>query len=104
MVHDLCFASIVDVVKYVKTHSNVKFYADTHTAEYNSGKNWISLNILHRVIYKSMIQKAIPYIDKYFYLSAGERDFSVKNYGFPVDKMEFYPLGGFPLDDKTYIA
>ena len=102
MAHDLCFASIVEIVEYIKMYPNVRFYADTHTALYNSGKNWISLNILHRLLYRRWIQRAVPYINKYFYLSTAERDFSINNYGFPTEKMEFYPLGGFPLDDNEY--
>lgn len=103
MAHDLCFFSVGDVIRYIKEHEEVTFYADTHTAEYNSGKNWVSLSILHRMLYRRWIQAAIPYIKKYFYLSDAEKDFSQRNYGVPERIMEFYPLGGFPLDDKHYI-
>lgn len=103
MAHDLCFCSVKEVIRYLKKHTNVKFYADTHTAAYNSGKNWLSLNILHRLIYRHWIRKTIPYVRKYFYLSVAERDFSVNIYGFPIEKMEFYPLGGLPLPDDIYM-
>ncbi len=92
--HDLSYASVDDVVKYIKSHSGVCLLADTHTAFYNSGQNWISLNILHRVIYGNHIKKAIPYISKYYYIGPSERDFSKQIYGIPDNLMEFLPLGG----------
>ncbi len=102
MSHDLCYWSVTDVVDYVKRHKNVRLYADTHTAAYNSGQNWVSLNILHRVLYKHWIQKAVPYVSKYFYIGQGEKLFSSQIYKVPESKMEFYPIGGFPLGDDTY--
>ena len=102
MSHDLaCFAAL-DVVRYMKKHPHVRLYADTHTADYNSGKNWISLNILHRKIYRYCIQKVLPYVNRYFYVGHSEKEFSQKNYGVPETKMEFYPLGGNLMDVETY--
>ena len=102
MAHDLCFGSVIDVCKYIKKHSNVVFYADTHTTEYNSGKNWISLNILHRMYYRYMVRKAMPFVSKYFYITKSEKDFSLKHYGISSEKMEFLPLGGELLSDEEY--
>ena len=101
--HDISYASVIDVVEYVKNHPNVTFLADTHTAAYNSGLNWMSLNILHRLIYKRYIGKTIPYLKKYYYIGPAERDFSVINYGVPEGVMEFLPLGGIIPDAATYM-
>lgn len=92
--HDLSYASVDEVVKYLKKHREVTFLADTHTADYNSGQNWVSLNILHRQFYRKHIQKALPYLKRYYYIGPAERDFSIKNYGVPAEIMEFLPLGG----------
>lgn len=102
--HDLCYLSLYDVLRYKKEHPEVRLYADTHTDEKNSGRNWISLNIQHRIIYKHLYQKAYPYLEKFFYLSQERKDFAVKHYGLPEDKMEFYPLGGSILSDSEYTA
>lgn len=98
--HDIAFWSVLDVIRYKKDHPEVKLYADTHTAGYNSGTNWMSLHILHRLLYRGLIQKAVPYLEKYFYIGEGERKFSVEHYGVPEALMEYYPLGGsiFPGD------
>lgn len=100
--HGTQYWSILDVVRYKKSHLNVKLYADTHTASYNSGTNWLSLHVLHRCFYKYLTQKAIPYLDRFFYIGEGERLFALKNYGIPESLMEFYPLGGSIFPPEEY--
>lgn len=100
--HDLCYWSVLDVIRYKKDHPAVKLYADTHTATYNSGTNWLSLHVLHRGLYRYLTQKALPYLEKYLYIGEGERQFSIRNYGVPESLMEFYPLGGTILSDSEY--
>ena len=99
--HDLSFLSLCDVIKYIKLHPNVTLLSDTHTAYYNSGKNWVSLNILHRCIYKSTIKKAIPYVKKVYYVGPSERDFSINIYNIPPAIMEYMPLGGIIPDESV---
>ena len=101
--HDLSYYSILDVIHYKKEHPQVILYADTHTAEFNSGRNWISLNILHRIFYRYLVQKALPYLEKYFYVGESEKEFSKKVYGVPELMMEYYPLGGFLFAEKEYM-
>lgn len=100
--HDLCYWSVLDVIRYKKDHPEVKLYADTHTAAYNSGTNWLSLHVLHRIFYRYLIQNTLPYLEKYFYVGEGERQFSIQNYGVPESLMEFYPLGGTVPSEKDY--
>lgn len=102
MSHDLCFLSVLDVIKYLKRHPEVNFYADTHTARYNSGLNWLSLYVLHRLFYKSLIQRALPYLKKYFYIGESEKKFSIENYKVPESLMEYFPLGGMIFADEHY--
>lgn len=102
--HNLQFWSILDVIRYKKDHPAVKLFGDTHVAIYNSGTNWLSLHVLHRVFYKYLIQKALPYLEKYFYIGESERLFSMEHYGVPERIMEFYPLGGTLLSDEEYTA
>ena len=100
--HGLSFWSVLDVIRYKKDHPQVKLYADTHTDAGNSGTNWLSLHVLHLIFYRFLIQKALPYLEKYFYISEEGRLFSVRNYGVPEDIMEFYPLGGTLLPEEEY--
>jgi len=100
--HDLSYWSALDVARYKKAHPQVKLYADTHTDANNSGTNWVSLHILHRIYYRYLAQRLLPYLDKYFYLSEEGRRFSVQNYGVPESLMEFYPLGGTIFSPEDY--
>lgn len=102
--HNLQYWSVRDVVRYKKDHPAVKFYADTHTDYNNSGTNWLSLHVLHRIFYCYLTQKALPYLEQYFYISDECRQFSHEVYGIPNEKMEFYPLGGTLLSDEEYAA
>lgn len=104
MMHSMSFGSLKEVVRYKKIHPEVKLYADTHAAAYNSGGNWLSLHVLHRRFYKRIIRKALPYIEKYFYIGELERKFSIENYGVPESLMEYYPLGGIVLPEDVYRA
>lgn len=104
MCHGLQAWSVRDVVRYKKDHPAVKFYADTHTDYNNSGTNWLSLHVLHRIFYCYLTQKALPYLEQYFYISDECRQFSHEVYGIPNEKMEFYPLGGTLLSDEEYAA
>lgn len=102
--HELQFWSVRDVIRYKKDHPAVKLYADTHAAYNNSGTNWLSLHVLHRIFYCYLTQKALPYLEQYFYISDECRQFSHEVYGIPNEKMEFYPLGGTLLSDEEYAA
>lgn len=104
MIHDLAFASVKEVIKYKKENPTVKLFADTHTSWDNSGRNWISLNILHRIFYKYLTNLSVPYLEKYFYIGEKEKDFSIKNYKVPPSIMEFLPLGGTLLSDEEYFS
>lgn len=102
--HGLGYWSVRDVIRYKKAHPSVKLYADTHTAYNNSGTNWLSLHILHKIYYKWLTQKALPYLEKYFYIGESEHVFSREVYGVPEDLMEYYPLGGVLPTQEEYAA
>lgn len=104
MCHELQFWSVRDVIRYKKDHPAVKLYADTHAAAYNSGTNWLSLHILHRAFYRHLVRMALPYLEKFFYIGIGEKEFAMEQYGVPKSLMEFYPLGGTLLSDEEYAA
>ena len=61
MSHNLAYVSVLDVIRYKKNHPEVNFYADTHTSVYNSGRNWVSLHLQHRILYRYLTQRALPF-------------------------------------------
>lgn len=73
---------------------DVKIVLDFSTKYLNSAQNWVSKNILHRIIYRRWIQKALPYVDKVFYISQESKDFACEMYGIPGSLMEHNNLPG----------
>jgi len=98
--HGLPAWELNTVVKYKRSHPEVKIYVDSHEDFNNSATSFISRNILHKLLYKSVINKTYPYIDKILYISYEVKDFLNKVYKIPDDKMEFYPLGGTIIEGE----
>ena len=77
-----------------KSIPNIKIVLDFSTKYLNSARNWFAKNILHNIVYRKWIQKALPYVDKVFYISAESRDFAIEMYGVPQELMEHNNLPG----------
>ncbi|SFN58295.1 Glycosyltransferase involved in cell wall bisynthesis [Proteiniclasticum ruminis] len=91
--HGIQFLDIKTVIKYIKANPNCTLVADNHASYYNSGKNFISREILHKIIHKKTIQKALPNIEKIYQLAPGCKDFAINMYNIPEEKMEYLYLG-----------
>ena len=98
--HDCQFLSILKIVKYAK-YNKVKIYADCHTDFINSGKNWISKNILHGIIYKYCIQKIIKYTTRFYGTLPLREEFLKNVYDVPSEKISLLPFG---VDDSLFKA
>jgi glycosyltransferase involved in cell wall biosynthesis len=90
---------LLTVARYKRNHPDVRFFMDSHSDRINSGTNFFSKWLLHRIFYRSIIQRVIPYLDRVFYISLEAKDFLADNYGVPDSIMEFFPLGGLVLDE-----
>ena len=51
-IHDCQFISIKEIARYANRHKDLKIYVDGHTDFINSGKSWVSKNVLHKMIYR----------------------------------------------------
>lgn len=91
-VHDIHF-NLHEAVLYKKRNLNCKIIMDYHADYSNSGKNWVSINILHKIIRKSYLTRFLRYIDKIYPIVPGSMRFLNEIYNIPVDKMELLPLG-----------
>lgn len=88
---------LLTVARYKRRNPDIRLFTDSHADWNNSGTNFVSKWLLHRGLYRWVIQKSIPYIDRIFYISMEAKDFLVENYGVPESSMEFFPLGGILL-------
>ena len=65
-IHGVQFNDIRVVVKYLKSHPNVRVYADNHADFSNSAKNWISRYIQHRIMWRGCAQKINKYVTRFY--------------------------------------
>jgi len=98
--HDCQFLSILTFVKFAKKN-NVKIYIDSHTDFINSGTNWISKNILHKIIYKFCAKLIEKYTVKFYGTLPARSVFLEDVYGIAKEKIEFLPFG---VDDSLFDA
>lgn len=99
--HGTSSIEIKTLVRYKKLHHDVKIYIDSHADYYTTGTNWISKKFLHGFFFSHYLKKALPYVEKIFYVSTGCGSFLKDVYKIPEDKIEFFSLGGvIPTDEE----
>ena len=104
---DIIFAhnfSMVDasILKhYIVSHSGVVFYADNHADYINSGKNFLSKNVLHPIIWRHYAKMLEPYMIKCYGVTPMRCRFLVEMYHIAPQKVLFLPLG---VDDDAIPA
>ena len=96
--HDCQFLSITQIVKYKKENKNVKIYIDSHTDFINSGKNWLSKNILHGYVYRWCAKKIEPYANKFYGTLPLRNNFLKEVYNISEKKIDLLVLG---VDDTN---
>lgn len=92
-VHGLQFMDISTIVKYAKNNSNVKIYVDNHADFSNSAKNWLSKNILHKIIWRKCAHKIMPYATKFYGVLPARVDFLKNVYKLPQEKVGLLVMG-----------
>lgn len=100
-IHGVQFLDIDLVAKYCKKHPSVKVFADSHSDFSNSARNWVSKNILHRVVWRRCAQKINPFVTKFFGVLPARVDFLINEYKLPAEKVELLVMGA---DDEAVEA
>lgn len=96
-IHGVSFCDVKTVVRYIRSHSDVRVYVDNHSDFSNSGTNWLSRNVLHKIIWKHNAQMILPYTEKFYGVLPARVDWLVDMYGLPKDKCELLVMG---VDDE----
>ena len=91
-VHDI-IPNLTECIHYLKRDPKCKMIMDYHADYSNSGKNWISLKILHGIIRKWYLDKSRPYLSKIFPVVPAGIKFLHEVYKVPLSEMEVLPLG-----------
>jgi 1,2-diacylglycerol 3-alpha-glucosyltransferase len=92
-VHGCQFLDIRYIVKYAKTNPAVKIYVDGHEDFGNSARNWLSKNVLHRIIWKHCAQLIEPYTTMFWGVLPARMDFLVNMYDLPKEKVGLLVMG-----------
>lgn len=100
-VHGCQFCDIDVVAKYAKNHKNVRVYVDNHADFSNSATNWLSHNILHKIIWRHCAHLIEPYTTKFYGVLPVRVDFLRNVYKLPHDKCELLVMGA---DDDDVAA
>jgi 1,2-diacylglycerol 3-alpha-glucosyltransferase len=100
--HGTCGWEIITVSRYVKQNKNCNFYVDSHEDKHNSARNFLSYWLLHKTYYRFILKYSLIHIKKILCYSLESIEFCNSVYQISPDRLEFFPLGGFPLEDTEY--
>ena len=92
-IHGCQFLDIRYIVKYAKKKPSVRIYIDGHEDFGNSARNWISKNILHKIIWRYYANMVEPYTTKFYGVLPARVDFLIDMYKLPKEKVELLVLG-----------
>jgi 1,2-diacylglycerol 3-alpha-glucosyltransferase len=92
-IHNCQFWDINQVVKYIKLRQDVKVFVDNHADFVNSATNWISRNILHKIIWKYCAKSIEPYVSKFYGVTPLRCDFLKNVYNISARKIKLLVLG-----------
>ncbi|AEF17821.1 glycosyl transferase group 1 [Thermoanaerobacterium xylanolyticum LX-11] len=92
-IHGLQFLDIYQVVKYLRKNRRVKVVVDNHADFSNSARNFLSRNILHKVIWRYCAQLIEPYTTRFYGVLPARVDFLKTVYKLPEEKVELLVMG-----------
>ena len=96
--HGIAFGDTGTIVKYLKEHKQVKLFGDHHGDYINSATNFLSKNILHKIIWRYYIDKLKPYLIKCYGVTPMRCRFLKEMYKIDPKIIEFLPMG---VDDTA---
>jgi glycosyltransferase involved in cell wall biosynthesis len=97
--HGTQLCDVNKIIKYIKNNPKVKLYADNHADFTNSATNFLSRNILHKIIWKRTTKKIEKYAEKIWGVTPGRVDFLKNMYNVNSENTDLLIMGG----DDEYI-
>lgn len=101
-IHGCQFMDMDTVVRYLKKNPKTKVYVDNHADFSNSATNFISKNILHKLLWRHTAHIIEPFTTKFYGVLPARVDFLKNIYGMPANKVELLVMGAD--DDKIHEA
>lgn len=92
-IHGLQFPDSRKIAKYLSAHPGIVTYVDNHSDYSNSGKKWLSRNLLHKGLWRHCAHKINPYVKKFYGVLPVRVDFLRDVYKLPAEKCELLVMG-----------
>lgn len=92
-IHGCQFWDIFKIIKYKRKHSSVKIFVDNHADFINSGRNWLSLNVLHKIIWRICAKSIEPYTEKFWGVTPVRSKFLNEIYKIEKSKIDTLVMG-----------
>lgn len=96
-IHGVNFKDVSFVVRYLDKNPGVIVYVDNHADFSNSATNWVSKNILHKIVWKHYSKLLEPYVKKFYGVTPSRVEFFKDMYGTPAGRTELLVMG---VDDE----
>lgn len=93
-IHGVAFLDMITIKKYLKNNKEIRVFVDNHSDFSNSATNWISLNILHKLLWRYMAKLIEPYTEKFYGVMPSRVDFLTNIYKTPKKKTKLLVMGG----------
>ena len=100
--HGSCALEILVIAEYVRQHPQVTWYIDSHEDFNNSARNFTAKWILHWLIYRTALRRALPKVRKVLCITPETIMFQREFYGLKAEQVELFPLGGDVYEDGVY--
>lgn len=98
--HGVIGAGLLSVGRYKKNNQGIKLYLDSHEDFNNSATNLLSKVFQYKILTRLYWILVDRYVDKVLYVSYESRDFLEEIFKMNDAQMEFYPLGGYVVNDN----
>ena len=80
-------------IRYVREHPQVRLFVDNHGDFTNSATNFLSREILHKIIWRHYAQQLVPYTEVFWGVLPARVDFLTELYGLPPEKCRLLVMG-----------
>ena len=103
ILQDISGVEGLTIARYKKKNPSIRVFCFNHAAFYNSAKNLISKNLLHRMILAPIARYISKKSEKVFYIGTAEKKF-LDFYRVNNKELKLFPLGDFIISDDEYYS
>ena len=91
--HGCQYRDAAKVALYIKNNPSVKLFVDNHADFTDSATNFLSKNVLHKIIWRHYAHYMLPYTEKFWRVLPARVDFLIDVYKLPKDKCDLLVMG-----------